>query len=197
MGEIWVNHLASGWRVTYGILVWDAIVADLDEAIHLSDYDPQWQILFSAEARRIALGLPGDIAIEHIGSTAVPGLIAKPIIDIMVGTEPHHDLEVVRKALVGLGYEDMGEAGVPGRIYFRRRSGAGFNIALVPRGSRLWVANLAFRDHLRTNPDARREYAETKRRAFDNGIQSLLAYSDYKSTVLSRLVVQALERKLS
>jgi GrpB-like predicted nucleotidyltransferase (UPF0157 family) len=104
----------------------------------------------------------------------------------MLGTEPCQKIEAVRAALVDLGYEDMGEAGVPGRIYFRRRSRAAFNIALVPHGGPLWVANIAFRDHLRTSPHARREYAETKRRAFDSGIVSLLAYSDYKSAVLCR-----------
>ncbi len=95
-----------------------------------------------------------------------------------------------------LGYEHLGEAGVPGRIYFRRRRRAAFNIALVRYGGPLWVANIAFRDHLRTSPDARREYAKTKRRASDSGIVSLLAYSGYNSAVLSRLIVEALERNL-
>ena len=178
-------------------MVWDVIVTDLDEAIHLSEYDPQWPVLFGTEAQRISHGLAADVTIEHIGSTAVPGLLGKPVIDIMVGTEPHHRVEAVRAALVDLGYEDMGEAGVPGVIYFRRRIGDAFNIALVPRDGPLWACNLAVRDHLRTNPDARREYAETKRQAFDNGIQSLLAYCDYKSAVSSRLMRHALERGLS
>jgi GrpB-like predicted nucleotidyltransferase (UPF0157 family) len=172
-------------------------VTDLDEVIHLSEYDPQWAVLFCAEAERISLALPADVTIDHIGSTAVPGLIAKPTIDIMVGAEPHQRLEAIRSALVDLGYEDMGEAGVPGRIYFRRRIGTAFNIALVLRGGPVWVANLAFRDHLRTNPEARREYAETKRQALDSGIQSLLAYSEYKSAVVSRLILQALGRTLA
>jgi GrpB-like predicted nucleotidyltransferase (UPF0157 family) len=170
-------------------------VTDLDEPIHLSAYDPQWPNLFEAEVQRLSLGLPAGVSMEHIGSTSVPGLLAKPSIDIMVGTEAHHNLELVRKTLVDLGYEDLGEAGVPGRIYFRRRTDAAFNIALVRRGGPLWVANLAFRYHLRTSAEARREYAETKRQAFDSGIRSLLAYSDYKSGVLSRLLSQALARK--
>jgi GrpB-like predicted nucleotidyltransferase (UPF0157 family) len=111
---------------------------DLDEPIHVSEYDPQWPVLFAAEAQRISVDLPAGVTIEHIGSTAVPGLLAKPIIDIMLGTEPCQKIEAVRAALVDLGYEDMGEAGVPGRIYFRRRSRAAFNIALVPHGGPLW-----------------------------------------------------------
>jgi GrpB-like predicted nucleotidyltransferase (UPF0157 family) len=171
-------------------------VTDLDEPIHLSEYDPQWPVLFAAEVQRISVGLPASVTIEHIGSTAVPGLLAKPIIDIMLGTDPYQKIEAVRAALVDFGYEDLGEAGVPGRIYFRRRNRAAFNIALVRYRDPFWVANIAFRDHLRTSPDARREYAKTKRRALDSGIVSLLAYSDYKSVVLSRLIVEALERNL-
>jgi GrpB-like predicted nucleotidyltransferase (UPF0157 family) len=95
-------------------------MSNLDEPICLSEYDPQWPILFRTEARRLSLSLPADIAVEYIGSTCVPGLISKPIVDIMVGTEAHHDDRAVRSVLVNLGYEDMEEAGVPGRIYLRR-----------------------------------------------------------------------------
>ena len=63
-------------------------VSGLDEPIHLSVYNPRWPAIYAAEARRISSGLPAtDIAIEHIGSTAVPGLVAKPIVDVMVGTK--------------------------------------------------------------------------------------------------------------
>ena len=71
-----LSGIVSDWRVIHEILVWNVIVTDLDEAIHLSEYDPQWPILFGTEAQRISLGLPAEIAIEHIGSTAVPGLLA-------------------------------------------------------------------------------------------------------------------------
>ena len=179
------------------ILTADVILTDLDEPIHLSAYDPQWPLHFEVERQRLAAVLPADTTIEHIGSTSVPGLLAKPILDIMVGWELHHDREAIQKALTGCGYEGLGEAGVPGRIYFRQRREIAFNIALVQRGGSLWASNLAFRHHLRTSPEARQEYAETKRRAFASGIRSLRAYSDYKSGVLSRLMSQALEHRLS
>lgn len=160
----------------------------LDEPIHLCAYDEQWPTLFVTEARRIAAALPGDVAIEHIGSTSVPGLLAKPIIDLMIGASSD-----LRSALVALGYEDLGEAGVPGRIYLRRRAETAFNIALVERGGSIWIANLALRDFLRANPDAAREYAETKRCACESGARSLLAYSEYKSAAVARLIGRALE----
>jgi GrpB-like predicted nucleotidyltransferase (UPF0157 family) len=96
-------------------------VTRIDEPIYLSAYDPAWPKLFAAEARRILDGLSTNTDIEHIGSTSVPGLLAKPIIDIMLGVECEEGLETVRRRLVALGYEDCGEAGVPGRSYFRRR----------------------------------------------------------------------------
>jgi GrpB-like predicted nucleotidyltransferase (UPF0157 family) len=162
----------------------------LNEPIHLSPYDPFWPAMFAAEARRIATGLPVQAAIEHIGSTAVPGLLAKPIVDLMIGV-PEQDVEVVRPAIAALGYEDLGEAGVPGRIYLRRREPAAFNIALVVRDGSVWRANLALRDFLRRDAAAASEYAEIKRAALESGAHSLLAYSDYKSAVVSSLVARA------
>src|SRR5947209_5375571 len=105
---------------------------------------------------------------EHIGSR----LDAKPIIDIMVGTEAHHNIEAVRSTLVYVGYEDMGEAGIPGRIYLRKRSAPAFNIALVERCGPVWISNLVFRDYLRKNPAARNEYTRIKIQAVESGICS-------------------------
>jgi GrpB-like predicted nucleotidyltransferase (UPF0157 family) len=167
-------------------------VTELDEPVHLFPYNQEWPHLYASEARRIRAALPADVAVEHIGSTSVAGLLAKPIIDIMLGLGTHHDQNKVRAMLVALGYEDLGEAGVPGRLYFRRREETAFNIALVRHGGPIWMANLAFRDYLRTHPEATREYAETKRAAVQSGARSLLAYSDYKSAVLRRLLEQAM-----
>jgi GrpB-like predicted nucleotidyltransferase (UPF0157 family) len=173
-------------------------VNGLDETIHLSAYDPQWPELYSAEALRISSILPdADIAIEHIGSTAVPGLVAKPIIDIMAGIKEQPYVAGIRAALVTLGYEDMGEAGVACRIYFRSREEQAFNVALVERGGRYWTANLALREFLRANPNAAREYAEMKRAAFERGIRSLLAYSDHKSAFMAKMIQEAFDSKQS
>jgi GrpB-like predicted nucleotidyltransferase (UPF0157 family) len=166
-------------------------VPEWDEPIHLCTYDQRWPDLFASEALRITAELP-DVAIEHIGSTAVPGLLAKPIIDVMLGIEPGCDVLSVRKELVVLGYEDLGEAGVPGRLYFRRRGNSAFNIALVERDGAIWRANIALRVYLRANSGAAREYAAAKRSAFESGIRSLLAYSEYKGPVIGRLLKQAL-----
>ena len=82
----------------YGVCV----LPELDEAVHLSAHDSAWRTLFELEAQRIAAVMPG-VVIEHIGSTAVPGLWAKPVIDIMLGLQSSHGLEGVRARLVELG----------------------------------------------------------------------------------------------
>jgi len=168
-------------------------LTELDEPVHLSPYDPNWPALFASEAGRIQAALPGDAAIEHIGSTAIPGLLAKPVIDIMIGAEPHHSLDSLRTKLVHIGYQDMGEAGVPGRIYLRRRTGTHSNVALVRRGGPVWAANLALREYLRANPGAASEYAAAKRSAVEGGARSLLAYSNYKSKVVRELIARAFQ----
>jgi GrpB-like predicted nucleotidyltransferase (UPF0157 family) len=156
--------------------------------------------------RRIAKSLPPGVWFEHIGSTSVPGLLAKPIVDIMIGVEAG-SVERIRVKVGELVYEDMGEAGVSGRIYLRRRIAdskiaglnaagfpvAGFNVALVEYGGAIWKSNLALRDYLRANPDAAREYTEVKRAAVMSGATSLLAYSAYKREYVNRLMDRAVD----
>jgi len=174
------------------------LVPDLDEPIHLSDYNASWPDLYVAEMHRIARALPPRVYFEHIGSTSVPGMLAKPIVDIMIGVATGQ-VERIRVKVGALGYEDMGEAGVSGRIYLRRRlrSGSvlvGFNVALVERGGVIWTSNLALRDHLRANPDAVREYVNVKQAAIRNGATSLLEYSIYKRECVNRLMDRAMGR---
>lgn len=89
----------------------------LDENVVVVDYDPAWPGIFSLERRRICstLGV-SEADLEHIGSTAVPGLAAKPIVDLMLGVEAYPPGQEVVSALAGLGYECIGEAGVTGRL---------------------------------------------------------------------------------
>ena len=100
---------------------------------------------------------------------------------------------MLRRRLVVRGYEDCGEAGVPGRLYLRRRAENDFNIALVVRYGQLWRANIALRNYLRANKDAACEYAAAKLAAFESGANTLLAYSAQKELVVSKLLSRALE----
>src|SRR5690606_16621940 len=110
----------------------NAMPMNLDEPVELVAYRTEWPALFEAEAAVIRHALEGvAIAIEHIGSTAVAGLDAKPIIDMQIGIPADTDTARISRALVGLGYEAMGEAGVPGRLYFRKRQPRSYNVHVV------------------------------------------------------------------
>ena len=130
--------------------------------------------------------------IQHIGSTAVPGLDAKPIVDLMVGIgEPGRIAEVVER-LERLGYESLGEAGVPGRWALRKRDVAQpSNIAIVAYEGEWWKLNLAVRDFLRANAEAARNYALAKWHAVSNGADMLLAYSEAKRAMIEMIVAEA------
>ena len=166
----------------------------LDEPIHLEPYQPGWEEQFLIERSRLATSLRIQAAaIEHIGSTAVPGLSAKPIVDIMIGAEQVPPPVAWSEVLATLGYEALGEAGVPGRWYFRLRAMPFRNAHVVAGDGAHWVNNLAFRDYLRRTPDAAREYEMAKRAAIMAGATTLLAYSRAKSAVVEDLLNRALK----
>lgn len=164
----------------------------LDEPVTLAPYDPAWPIAFAAERSRIceALQLP-QAAIEHIGSTAVPGLVAKPIVDLMLGVPLYPPPDTTVSRLVILGYRDMREAGVPGRRYLRLREKQSFNLHVVARDGVHWANNLQLREHLRRDSGARERYVAAKEDAIAAGHRRLLAYSQAKQGILATLATEA------
>ncbi len=137
------------------------------EPVEVAEYDPSWPAAFQRERDLIASAL-GDlvVAIEHVGSTAVPGLGAKPIIDITVGLRRQADSEECVRPLEELGYQCKGEFGIPGRLYFRKYTDGtrSHQIHLVEYGSEFWERHLLFRDYLREHPEEARDYYELKAR---------------------------------
>lgn len=145
------------------------------------------------EAASLRVALTGfDIEIEHVGSTAVEGMSAKPIVDLMVGLRRPDDLERIVEAASRGGWEDLGEAGVAGRRYLRRRGSPDLNLHLVALDSGHWRHALALRDYLRTHPEERTAYSNAKTSAVAAGHTWLLAYSDAKAGYLAALVERAL-----
>ncbi|MFH8380235.1 GrpB family protein [Kitasatospora sp. NPDC018058] len=165
---------------------------DLDEPVHLAPYDPAWAVRGRALVERLTAGL-GDLGVhaevEHIGSTSVPGLDAKPLLDVQIGCAAG-DVDAVVGYVRGLGFEHLGEAGVPGREYLRRRSERPANVHVVGLRGQLWTDNLLFRDHLRGHPEAAARYARAKRDAALAAGQ-LLAYSEHKAATVAELMAQA------
>lgn len=164
-----------------------------EEFITIHDYDPRWPALFAAERAEIASALGDAIAIEHMGSTAVPGLEAKPIVDVIASVVRLALTPEQIGALTRLGYDHLGECGVPGRAYFRKREPHPFNLHVVQYESSLWDHNLLFRDYLQAHPDEARRYGSLKRKLAHDPGHSLLLYSDRKSRFISRTLERARE----
>ncbi len=116
---------------------------------------------------------------------------AKPIVDIMLGLDSFPAPPAVSDRLCSLGYEALGEAGVPGRLYFGKRRPTAFNVQAVSFDSPLWKNNLLVRDFLATHPAEARRYADEKQRAFQAGHRRLLAYSTAKASTMAVLLAAA------
>ena len=165
-------------------------MSEVDEPIQVVPYDPTWQNLGRELVGQVAdllRAIPVDVA--HIGSTSVPGLAAKPVIDVQVGCTPS-DTDRVVVRLRRLGFEDFGQTGGPGREYLRRRTGLLANIAVVERRGRLWADNIMFRDYLRSHPDAAARYARAKLQAAEEA-GMLTAYSALKAATVAEIMREA------
>jgi GrpB-like predicted nucleotidyltransferase (UPF0157 family)/ribosomal protein S18 acetylase RimI-like enzyme len=162
-----------------------------NEPIHVTAHDPAWPRAFAEEAPALARVMPPGARIEHIGSTSVPGLAAKPIVDIQVGVTEPLDEARFHALLAPLGYESMGEAGLPGRLYFRRRGPQSFNVHVLELGGVLWRNNLALRDYLRAVPGAAARYGQHKLAVVGAGANDLSTYSRGKAALVEELIAQA------
>lgn len=167
-----------------------------DETVTLESWNPEWPELYELEGLRILERLDDVVVdIAHIGSTAIDGMRAKPIVDIMVGVSILNDILPHVVTLQQMGYQYLGEAGVPGRLYFRKRGDAAFNLSVVEHDGGHWYRNLLFRDYLRAHPDEAQAYADLKRSIAAAGVAAgadmLKAYSDAKSEHISTVLDKA------
>ena len=151
-------------------------------AVRVVGYDPRWPTLFEAEVERLSGAIaPPVLHLEHVGSTAVPGLAAKPVLDILAGyREPASEQRYIA-ALGAAGYEDRGEQGIPGRQFFRRGQPRAYHVHLTLVGSAFWHDHLDFRTLLRSNPERRAEYARLKQELAARHPRDREAYIDGKS----------------
>lgn len=173
--------------------------------IVLAPYDAAWPEQFEAERTRLqeAIG-EWAVAIEHVGSTAIQGISAKPIIDIGVALRSHEDALKCITPLVEMGYQCMGEFGIPGRIFFRKTTdtpvpgqspghvGRTHQVHMYEHGHSEHIQHILFRDWLRTHPDDAREYEQLKQElaALHDDVE---AYAEAKSDFVQRILRPAKE----
>jgi GrpB-like predicted nucleotidyltransferase (UPF0157 family) len=147
------------------------------------DYDEDWPAVFERLARpvREAVAELGG-RVEHVGSTSVPGLAAKPIIDVDVVVPSRRDVPAAIERLRALGYLYQGDKGIAGREAFMWPPGAPpHHLYVVVEGGAPYLAHIDFRDHLRKHPDVAREYAALKLTLAEQHDKDRLGYTDAKA----------------
>jgi NAD-dependent deacetylase len=161
--------------------------------ITIVDYDPAWSKLYEKERERIRKALSDVVVdIEHIGSTAVAGLAAKPVIDILVGLRTLDLTNEHVTTMKQLGYDYLGEFGLPGRLYFRKGGATStHHVHAVESGGEQWSRHLAFRDYLRAHPDEAGRYAEAKRRLAVEVDHDWYEYVEHKNVFADQLFARA------
>jgi GrpB-like predicted nucleotidyltransferase (UPF0157 family) len=173
----------------------------LSPTLELASYDPDWPRAFEAERERLRAAL-GAVAtrIEHHGSTAVPGLCAKPILDIQVSVRALQPMEAYAAALRSLGYVHHPHPDDAFAPFFHRPEGwpHTHHVHVVVSGGGPERETLAFRDYLREHPEVAREYEALKAtlapRFESTDFTSRQAYADAKGEFVRRVTREALER---
>lgn len=171
----------------------DLHASRLDTMIILAAHDARWAHDYAREAAQLRHAV-GDLLLDlqHIGSTAVPELIAKPVIDMLAAVPRVEMLDTQRATFESLGYQVMGEFGIVGRRYFRKDDSAGrrtHQLHTFAVGSDEIQRHLDFRDYLRAHSAAAHEYAALKQKLVSECVDDMGCYSEGK-TVFVREIEQ-------
>jgi GrpB-like predicted nucleotidyltransferase (UPF0157 family) len=133
---------------------------------YVTPHDPAWADAFTAEAAALHAALPDvPLTLYHIGSTSIPGILAKPIIDLMGVVPDLAQMDRHDAAMQKLGYEVMGAFGIEGRRYYRKFDATGqrtHHLHIFATGAPDITRHLAFRDYLRSHADVAAEYSALK-----------------------------------
>ena len=160
--------------------------------VSLSGHNEVWHRLFAEERDGILIAI-GDVSlsVEHIGSTSICGIAAKPILDIMIGT-PEFESELPFVAsLEAIGYEYKGENGVPERHFFGKGVPRTMHLNVVRFGGGFWLTHIAFRDYLRNNEDTAREYERLNLSLADQFPNDRESYTNGKLAFVERILTAA------
>jgi len=151
-------------------------------------YNDLWPVLFNREATRIREAIGPHIRdIQHIGSTSVPGLSAKPILDIAIAVDTFEASVVCVSPLEELGYRHLGENGIPRRRYFEKGTPETHHLHMFEINSDDWRRHLYFRDLLRVNADLVNEYAVLKEQLAERYPDNIEAYQKGKAACIKRV----------
>lgn len=174
----------------------EALQRAIHEEVHLLPWDPAWPGMFQAERQRLEAALPGAfLDLQHIGSTAVPGLVAKPIIDLLAGVRSMAEADALVAAICRAGYTTSHEfnATLADRRWFMRAAHGRrtHHLHVVVQGSAVWQARMAFRDALQRDAGLAARYAALKQRLAERHRQDREAYTHAKATFIQQALAAA------
>ena len=175
----------------------------LQEEVSLVPYDPAWPLMFEDEKKHLLSCLPQELIrrIEHFGSTAIPGLVAKPVVDVLVEVSSLEETKArIAPVLEAQGYDYFwrathGEAGLPFYAWFIKRNAAGVrthHIHMVERDFEHWD-RLLFRDYLIAHPETAQEYEALKLALASDYPNDRIAYTEGKTEFVTRVTELAKE----
>ncbi|MHA6528887.1 GrpB family protein [Paenibacillus sp. BAC0078] len=167
-------------------------MAEKTKVAQVVAYDPAWKTEFG-RLKAWMLEIVGDliIAAEHVGSTSVEGLSAKPIIDIDLVMESYDVFPDIVERLRQYGYVHQGNLGIEGREAFKREQEDQFmkyHLYVCPKDGKGYLEHIAFRDYLRSHPEARLEYEEVKKRLAEQFRYDIDSYCNGKTEVVHSIL---------
>ncbi len=167
------------------------------QPVVVAPYSEEWPLWFAEVRAELLLAFaPNHVSVEHIGSTSVPGLSAKPIIDVLLGANSLNAIEATIEVLERLGYEYISkyEAEFPMRRYFVMAAGKSprVNLHAVVLGSQFWLEHLAFRNALRSSPSLVSQYEELKSKLAAKFAHDRPSYTEAKAPFIRAVIASVL-----
>ena len=151
--------------------------------VEIVPHNPHWSRMFEEEAQHLRSAL-GDnvVVIHHIGSTSIPGIYAKPVLDFLIAVHSLAAVDACNSAMETLGYEVMGEYGIAGRRYFRKEADniRTHNVHVFQETSPQVERHLTFRDYMIAHPDDAQAYSDLKRELAEKFPEDIHGYMDGK-----------------
>lgn len=164
--------------------------------IILVPHNPTWSNLFEVDARRLAAIYGSEvISIHHAGSTAIQGIKAKPILDFLIIVRDIHKIDAYDAKMVSIGYEAIGENGIPGRRFFTKTVGETrvHNVHIFEIGHVEIERMLNFRDYLRAHPQEAQSYSQLKETLAQKFSKDIDSYTEGKSGFINDIIQKAKE----
>ena len=159
--------------------------------VEVVEHNPEWQNLFKTESQYISKALDRNVvAIHHIGSTAIPHIYAKPIIDLLVEVNNINNVDRSNSNMEHLGYQAMGEFGISDRRFFRKDDSSGIrthHVHVFEVNSPQVKRHLAFRNYMIAHPKAAQQYSDLKRKLAQQFPYDIESYMDGKDEFIKNI----------